>query len=180
MVVLVPLVVVAALALLGMVTSRPTTDARAERPGGLEWRASRALPAMAIVIGAGFALAATFAALSGNPTATPPVMAFFLGFAALAFLVCAQFLSWRVSADEEGVRVRRLLFGARDVAWRDVDAVSVGANRYAPPGVPGAVVLMSGGRRAATLDGMYLGGGRATPGQLLDEARRRGVPVRDA
>ena len=100
MAVLVPLVVVAALALLGMATSRPAGRARAGGSGGLEWRASRALPAMAIVIGAGFALAATFAALSGNPTATPPVMAFFLGFAAFGILFGVQVGSWRVRADD--------------------------------------------------------------------------------
>lgn len=179
MVVLVPLVVVAALALLGMATSRPARGARAGRPGGLEWRASRALPAMAIVIGAGFALLATVAALSGNPTATPPVMAFFLGFAAFGILFGVQVGSWRVRADDEGIHVRRWLFGARDVAWADMDALVVRAGRYTP-GVPDKIVVVSGGRRAMSIEGLALGGGRATPGQLLDEARRRGVPVRDA
>ena len=179
MVVLVPLVVIAVFALLGMATSRPTTDARAERPGGLEWRTSRALPAMAIVIGAGFALLAMVAVLSGNPTATPPALAFFFGFAAFGILFGVQVGSWRVRADDEGIHVRRWLFGARDVAWADMDALVVRAGRYTP-GVPDRIVVVSGGRKAMSIEGLALGGGRATPGQLLDEARRRGVPVRDA
>ena len=175
---LVPILTVAVLGVLGLVAARSGRGAESPDPDRLEYRMPRVWPATMAVCGAAFLGFAVWAILSGNPTATPPALAFFLGFAALAFLACAQFLSWRVSVDGWGVRVRRLLFGARDVAWRDVDAVSVGAaNRNAPPGVPGAVVLMSGGRRAATIDGMYLGGGRATPGQLLDAARRRGIPV---
>ena len=174
---LVPILTVAVLGALGLAVARPGRGAGSPDPDRLEYRMPRVWPATMAVCGAAFLGFAVWAALSGNPTATPPVLAFFFLAAALAFLSCAQFLSWRVSVDGWGVRVRRLLLGPRDVAWADVDAVSVGANRYAPPGVPGAVVLMSGGRRAATIDGMYLGGGRATPGQLLDAARRRGIPV---
>ena len=173
---LVPILTVAILGVLGLAAARSGRGAESPDPDRLEYRMPRVWPATMAVCGAAALGFAAWIAPMDDPSALP-VAAFFLGFAALAFLVCAQFLSWRVSADEEGVRVRRLLFGARDVAWADVDAVSVGANRYAPSGVPGAVVLMSGGRRAATLDGMYLGGGRATAGQLLDAARRRGIPV---
>ncbi|MDP9859192.1 hypothetical protein J2S71_000888 [Olsenella profusa DSM 13989] len=177
---LVPVLTVAVLGVLGLMAARPGRGAGSPDPDRLEYRMPRVWPATMAACGViilGFAALCAYEMHRGNPTATWPVLAFFLGFAAFAFLACAQFLSWRVSVDGWGVRVRRLLFGARDVAWADVDAVSVGANRYAPPGVPGAVVLMSGGRRAATLDGMYLGGGRATAGQLLDAARRRGIPV---
>ena len=173
---LVPILTVAILGVLGLAAARSGRGAESPDPDRLEYRMPRVWPATMAACGAVCLGLAAWIAPMDDPSALP-VAAFFLGFAALAFLVCAQFLSWRVSADEEGVRVRRLLFGARDVAWRDVDAVSVGANRYAPPGVPGAVVLMSGGRRAATLDGMYLGGGRASAEQLLDAARRRGIPV---
>lgn len=176
---LVPIVTVAVLGALGLAAARPGRGAGSPDPDRLEYRMPRVWPATMAACGViilGFAALCAYEMHRGNPTATWPVLAFFLGFAAFAFLACAQFLSWRVSVDGWGVRVRRLLLGARDVAWADVDAVSVGANRYAPPGVPGAVVLMSGGRRAATIDGMYLGGG-ATAGQLLDAARRRGIPV---
>ena len=173
---LVPIVTVAVLGALGLAAARPGRGAGSPDPDRLEYRMPRVWPAAMAVGGAASLGLAAWIAPMDDPSALP-VAAFSLGFAALALLACAQFLSWRVSVDGWGVRVRRLLLGARDVAWADVDAVSVGANRYAPPGVPGAVVLMSGGRRAATLDGMYLGGGRATAGQLLDAARRRGIPV---
>ena len=173
---LVPILTVAVLGALGLAAARPGRGAGSPDPDRLEYRMPRVWPATMAACGAASLGLAAWIAPMDDPSALP-VAAFFLGFAALALLACAQFLSWRVSVDGWGVRVRRLLLGARDVAWADVDAVSVGANRYAPPGVPGAVVLMSGGRRAATIDGMYLGGGRATPGQLLDAARRRGIPV---
>ncbi|MDP9859193.1 hypothetical protein J2S71_000889 [Olsenella profusa DSM 13989] len=172
---LVPIVTVAVLGALGLAAARPGRGAGSPDPDRLEYRMPRVWPAAMAVGGAASLGLAAWIAPMDDPSALP-VAAFSLGFAALALLACAQFLSWRVSVDGWGVRVRRLLLGARDVAWADVDAVSVGANRYAPPGVPGAVVLMSGGRRAATIDGMYLGGG-ATAGQLLDAARRRGIPV---
>ena len=173
---LVPIVTVAVLGALGLAAARPGRGAGSPDPDRLEYRMPRVWPATMAVCGAACLGFAAWIAPMDDPSALP-VAAFFLGSAALALLACAQFLSWRVSVDGWGVRVRRLLLGARDVAWADVDAVSVGANRYAPPGVPGAVVLMSGGRRAATIDGMYLGGGGATAGQLLDAARRRGIPV---
>ncbi|WP_130813186.1 hypothetical protein [Olsenella sp. Marseille-P4559] len=161
------------------VAARSDRGASSPDPDRLEYRMPRVWPAFC-AFGGVFCLGlfALFVheARRGNPTATWPVLAFTLGFAAFAFLACAQFLSWRVSVDGWGIRVSRLLFGRRAVAWADVDALAV--TYYSNmPGQVRSVTVMSGGRRALALDGMYLGGREAAPGQLLDAARRRGVPV---
>ena len=161
------------------VAARSDRGASSPDPDRLEYRMPRVWPATVAVCGVGllgFAALCAYDMHRGNPTATWPVLAFFLGFAAFAFLACAQFLSWRVSVDGWGIRVSRLLFGRRAVAWADVDALAV--TYYSNmPGQVRSVTVMSGGRRALTLDGTYLGGREAAPGQLLDAARRRGVPV---
>ena len=98
----------------------------------------------------------------------------FLAFAAFAFLVAAHVASWRVLMDEAGVHARRWLFGPRDVAWGDVDALSVVMAQRAMAGGVDSVAVMSGGRKAMRISGLVLGG-PASQGRFLDEARRRGI-----
>ena len=100
----------------------------------------------------------------------------FLALAAFAFLVAAHIASWRVLVDGEGIHARRWLFGARDVAWGDVDALSVVMAQRMMAGSVDSVAVMSGGRKAMRISGLVLGG-PASQGRFLDEARRRGIPV---
>ena len=100
----------------------------------------------------------------------------FLALAAFAFLAAAHVASWHVLVDEAGVHARRWLFGPRDVAWGDVDALSVVMAQRAMAGGVDSVAVMSGGRKAMRISGLVLGG-PASQGRFLDEARRRGIPV---
>ena len=86
----------------------------------------------------------------------------------------AHVASWRVLVDEAGVHARRWLFGPRDVAWGDVDALSVVVAQRMMAGGVDSVAVMSGGRKAARIGGLVLGG-PASQGRFLDEARRRGI-----
>ena len=88
----------------------------------------------------------------------------------------AHVASWRVLVDGEGIHARRWLFGPRDVAWGDVDALSVVMAQRMMAGSVDSVAVMSGGRKAMRISGLVLGG-PASQGRFLDEARRRGIPV---
>lgn len=97
----------------------------------------------------------------------------FLALAAFALLVAAH-VAPGASSWTAGVHARRWLFGARDVAWGDVDALSVVMAQRMMAGSVDSVAVMSGGRKAMRISGLVLGG-PASQGRFLDEARRRGI-----
>ena len=169
------LLAVSAVGLVWRLASRRDRGAAAVAPGALEWRMSRAWPAFLVACGLvvlGFAVWAGVASPESDRWTAWGVLAF----AAFAFLVAAHIASWRVLVDGEGVHARRWLFGARDVAWGDVDALSVVMAQRMMAGGVDSVAVMSGGRKAMRISGLVLGG-PASQGRFLDEARRRGIPV---
>ena len=167
------LLAVSAVGLVWRLASRRDRGAAAVAPGALEWRMSRAWPAFVAACGLVFLGFAVWAGVA-SPESDRWTAWGFLGFAAFALLVAAHIASWRVLVDEAGVHARRWLFGARDVAWGDVDALSVVAAQRMMAGGVDSVAVMSGGRKAARIGGLVLGG-PASQGRFLDEARRRGI-----
>lgn len=167
------LLAVSAVGLVWRLASRRDRGAAAVAPGALEWRMSRAWPAFVAVCGLVFLGFAVWAGVA-SPESDRWTAWGFLGFAAFAFLAAAHVASWRVLVDEAGVHARRWLFGARDVAWADVDALSVVMAQRMMAGSVDSVAVMSGGRKAMRISGLVLGG-PASQGRFLDEARRRGI-----
>ncbi|MDP9859190.1 hypothetical protein J2S71_000886 [Olsenella profusa DSM 13989] len=157
------------------IASRHDRGAESPDPGVLEWRMSRVWPAFVVACGLVFLGFAVWAGLA-SPESDRWTAWGFLGFTAFAFLAAAHIASWRVLVDGGGVHARRWLFGPRDVAWGDVDALSVVMAQRMMAGSVDSVAVMSGGRKAMRISGLVLGG-PASQGRFLDEARRRGIPV---
>ena len=166
---------VSAVGLVWRLASRRDRGAAVVAPGALEWRMSRVWPAFVAACGVAFLVPAAWVLSRARPEEAW-VLWEFLAFAAFAFLVAAHIASWRVLVDGEGVHARRWLFGPRDVAWGDVDALSVVMAQRMMAGSVDSVAVMSGGRKAMRISGLVLGG-PASQGRFLDEARRRGIPV---
>ena len=164
-----------AVGLVWRLASRRDRGAAAVAPGALEWRMSRVWPAFVAACGLVFLGFAVWAGVA-SPESDRWTAWGFLAFAAFAFLVAAHIASWRVLVDGAGIHARRWLFGARDVAWGDVDALSVVMAQRMMAGGVDSVAVMSGGRKAMRISGLVLGG-PASQGRFLDEARRRGIPV---
>ncbi|ERL09646.1 hypothetical protein [Olsenella profusa] len=169
-------VVVAVLALVAVLARRERRDGFPEDPERPSYRMPRAYPAVFRVCAAGFLLGAAFCAYTlyrGNPTAAGalPVI---LGAAALCLLLAAYYSRWRLEVDGDGVHLRRMLLPDRDVPWGSLDAVGVAPSHTLDD--YDVITLVSGGRRALSVQRGSLGGG-ASPELLLDAARRRGVPV---
>ena len=166
---------VSAVGLVWRLASRRDRGAAAVAPGALEWRMSRVWPAFVAACGVAFLVPAAWVLSRARPEEAW-VLWEFLALAAFALLVAAHVASWRVLVDGGGVHARRWLFGARDVAWGDVDALSVVVAQRMMAGGVDSVAVMSGGRKAMRISGLVLGG-PASQGRFLDEARRRGIPV---
>lgn len=168
-------VMVAILALVTVLARREGGEPP-EDPGRPSYRMPRAYPAVFRVCAAGFLLGAAFCAYTlykGNPTAAGalPVI---LGVAALCLAFAGYYSRWRLEVDDDGVHLRRMLLPDRDVPWGSLDAVGVAPSHTLDD--YDVITLVSGGRRALSVQRGSLGGG-ASPELLLDAARRRGVPV---
>lgn len=169
-------VVVAVLALVAVLARREGRGGPPGDPDRPSYRMPRVYPAVFRVCAAGLLLGAAFCAYTlyrGNPTAAGflPVI---VGATALCLLFAAYYSRWRLEVDGDGVHLRRMLLPDRDVPWGSLDAVGVAPSHTIDD--YDVIALVSGGRRALSVQRGSLGGG-ASPELLLDAARRRGIPV---
>ena len=154
------------------IASRHDRGAESPDPGVLEWRMPRAWPAFVVACGLVFLGFAVWAGLASpsptggrlggssasprSPSSPPPTSP-------------PGTSSWTRRASTRGGGS-----SARDVAWGDVDALSVVMAQRMMAGSVDSVAVMSGGRKAMRISGLVLGG-PASQGRFLDEARRRGI-----
>lgn len=105
----------------------------------------------------------------GDPLDQLPAKLGFLAAAALSALASAHYRTWRLTADGEGLHLRRLLLPSLDVPWGRLDSFAFSNDGQ-------GAYIVSDGRKRASFPVVYLayGDGSARLGEVV---RSHGVPT---
>lgn len=164
----------AAVSLLALRARREAAEARPAAPGAsLSYGLPPALWRF-MLIGLGF-LAVPLMVELGSLAAGEPLFRqweaelVLVAAAALSVLASAHWRTWRLTADGEGLRLRRLLLPSLDVPWEGLDALVTSNDGQ-------TLYVMAGGRRRAGFSMVCVSHGDAV-GSLYEAARSHGALV---